>query len=79
MPHRFVCFLKADKPIEVDVQLAGEQRSVQIDTEWTEVGMDLIPPNDLMGGIPASITIPAEATVLLDAVSFRPVSPIRPQ
>ena len=47
---------------------------MQIETEWTEVGMDLTPPNDLMGGVPASITIPPGADVLLDAVSFRPVS-----
>ena len=76
VPHRFVCFLKADKPIEVSVQLAGEHRSAQIKTEWTEVAIDVTPPNELMGGIPASITIPAEATVLLDAVSFRPVAAV---
>ena len=74
VPHRFVCFLKADKRTEVTVQLAGEQRSLQIETEWTKFNIDLTPPNNLMGGIPASITIPEGAAVLLDAVSFRPVS-----
>jgi dienelactone hydrolase len=73
VPHRFVCYLKADKPAEVTVQLAAERRSVRIETAWTKVEIELTSPYDLMGGIPASITIPAEATVLLDAVSFRPV------
>ncbi len=79
VPHRFVCFLKADKPIEVTVQLAGAQRTLQIGTEWTEFDMDVTPTSGLMGGIPASITIPAEATVLLDAVSFHPASAVKRQ
>ena len=72
--HRLTCFLKADKPVEVTVQLAGERRAARIETEWTEVGMDFTPPNELVGGLFANITIPAEAKVLIDAVSFRPVS-----
>ena len=73
VPHRFVCFLKSDKPVDVQVQLAGIQRSMHIEPEWTQVDIDFTPPNDLMGGIPASITVPAGATVLLDAVSFHPL------
>ena len=74
VPHRFTCFLKADKPVEVTVQLADERKGQQIQTQWTEVGMSLTPPNTLMGGVSASITIPPGAEVLVDAVSFRPVA-----
>lgn len=77
--HRFVCFLKAGRRSEVIVQLAGEHRSQQIETDWTEVDLELTPPNDLMGGIPASITIPPGTTVLLDEVSFRPMLPAKCQ
>ncbi|RPI77217.1 MAG: hypothetical protein EHM42_14055, partial [Planctomycetaceae bacterium] len=37
VPHRFTCSLKADSPVEVIVQLGGEQRSFRIGTSWTEV------------------------------------------
>jgi hypothetical protein len=55
------------------VQLASEHKQFRIGTDWTEVGVDLTPPSDLMGGIAASITIPSDATVLVDAVSFHPI------
>ncbi len=45
-----------------------------VNGRWTEVAFDYSPPNTLMGGIPATITIPAGAKVLLDAVHFRPVT-----
>lgn len=73
LPHRFRCFLKAEKPVEVTVQVAGEQKQFSVGTEWTEVGFDYTPPEDIMGDIPASITIPSGAVVLVDAISFRPV------
>lgn len=73
VPHRFTCFLKADKPVEVTVHLAGMQKTIRIETDWTEVGMNLTPPNDLMGAFSVSITIAPDVTVLIDAVSFRPI------
>ncbi len=74
VPHRFTCALKADKPVNVAVQLAAQRKLVQVGTSWTEVAIDHTPPNELMGGVPATITIPAGATVLLDAVHFHPVA-----
>jgi dienelactone hydrolase len=75
VPHRFVCFLKAEKPTEVKLDLADEQRTARVETDWTEVAIELKPPNELMGGVPASIALPEGATVLVDAVSFRPILP----
>jgi dienelactone hydrolase len=73
VPHRFCCFLKAERAVEVTVQLASEQKRFKVGMEWTEVHMDLTPPDTLMGDFPASVTIPTDAKVLIDAVSFRPV------
>jgi dienelactone hydrolase len=73
VPHRFRCFLKADKPAAVTVQLASEQKRQLVANDWTEVVMDWTPPNTLMGGVSASITVPPGADVLVDAVSFRPM------
>jgi hypothetical protein len=73
VPHRFRCFLKAEKPVEVTVQLAAEQKQFRVGTEWIEAVLDFTPPRGIMGDIAASVTVPAGATVLLDAVSFHPV------
>jgi hypothetical protein len=40
--------------------------------------MDLTPPKDIMGELPATITVPRDGTVLVDAVSFRPVFSRKP-
>jgi dienelactone hydrolase len=72
--HCFSCFMKADKRARVDVRLADEQKEFAIDTEWTEIEMNLTPINTLMGGIPATITAPPGATVLVDMISFRPIN-----
>ena len=71
--HRFRCYLKAAKPVEVTLQLGGEHRRFRVATEWLAVTSEFTPPAALMGGIPASITVPPGAAVLVDAVSFRPV------
>lgn len=73
VPHRLTCSLKADQPLNVTLQLAGEQKTFEIGPAWTEIRMDHTPPNELMGGTPASMTIPAGTTVLLDAVGFHPL------
>jgi dienelactone hydrolase len=75
VPHHFSCFMKADKPVRVKVQLADEQQQFAIADKWTEISMNLTPANTLMGGFPATITAPAGATVLVDAIRFRPINP----
>jgi dienelactone hydrolase len=73
IPHRFSCFMKADEPIEVSVQLAEQKKASRIGQDWTAVELTLTPAATLMGGIPASITVPPGASVLVDAIQFRPV------
>jgi hypothetical protein len=73
IPHRFTCFLKAVQPAEVTVQLSSIHRRMRVGHQWTEISIEFIPPNELMGGVPASITIPRGATVLVDAVAFHPI------
>src|SRR5205823_6502032 len=36
VPHHFRCYLKADKPVELTVQLAGTQKRFPVGTDWTE-------------------------------------------
>ena len=73
VPHRFSCFLKADVPAAVTIQLAGETRDYSIGTEWTEATLDLTPANSVMGGIGASITNPSKSRILIDSIQIRPV------
>jgi dienelactone hydrolase len=73
--HRFSCFMKADKPVRIGVQLDAEQQEFEIGSQWTEVAMNLTPANTLMGGIAATITSPPGATVLVDAIRFHPIRP----
>ena len=55
------------------LQLAGRQKQFQIASDWTEVGLDYTPPNDIMGQVAATITVPEGGNVFVDAVSFHPV------
>lgn len=76
--HRFTGFFKADQPVDIKLQLAEREQSFSIGTGWTLVRLEHTPPNTLMGGIPASITVPGPARVLVDAIRFRPVHPESP-
>jgi dienelactone hydrolase len=78
VPHRFSCFLKAEKPVDVTVQLAEKQKQFRVGTTWTETSLDFTPPKNVMGDIPASIVIPPGVTVLLDAVRFHPLPNSKP-
>jgi dienelactone hydrolase len=71
-PHRFTCFLKADKPCHVAVQLAAQRQEFSVGRQWTEVAMDFTPANELMGVFPAVVTVPSDATVLISSVHFQP-------
>jgi len=71
--HRLTCFMKADKPTTVKLQMAGAEREFSIGTEWTAIAMSATPAQTVMGNFVASITIPAESTVLVDAVEFHPI------
>lgn len=73
LPHRFSCFLKSDRPIEIGLQLAGEKKEFAVGTGWTEFNLDFTLPNDLMGYVTPVISVPPEAVVLLDAVSVHPI------
>jgi hypothetical protein len=78
--HIFSCYMKADKPVQVTVEVGGnfdgkiqaEHKEFQIGTEWTMVRLNFTPPKALSAGLAATITVPEGATVLLDSVNFRP-------
>ncbi len=72
-PHRFSCFLKADRPTKVTVQLGQEAKEFPVGTDWTEATMDVTPANSVMGGFASSIMIPSGTKVLVDTFSFRPL------
>jgi len=80
VPHRFVCHLKGAKPVQVTVEIGGnfdgkpvaERKEFSIGTAWTEISLDFTPPPVLSTDLRATITLLDGATVLADAVSFRP-------
>lgn len=73
LPHRFTCFMKADQPRNVAIQLAEETREFHVGTDWTEARLSMTPGNEVMGVFPATIRIPPGARILVDAIRFRPV------
>jgi len=73
VPHRFACYLKAERPTTVTVQLAETRKEFAIGREWTEIATVVTPGGGVMGGIAASIIVPAGANAKVDAISFHPV------
>jgi hypothetical protein len=81
IPHVFTAYVKADKPLEVTIELSGkfdgqvksEQKTFQIGTDWTAISMTFAPPVARMAGLTAAITVPEGSTVLVDSVSFSPL------
>jgi dienelactone hydrolase len=71
-PHRFSCFLKADKPCRVGLQLGDQHHEFAVGPQWTEAAMGFTPPNELMGVFAAAVTVPSDVTVLISSVHFRP-------
>ena len=74
IPHRFSCHMKAVSPTEAVVQIADKQLQRTIGTDWTEIAIEHTPSQNIIGEIPASITIPSGSTVLVDAISFHPMN-----
>jgi len=75
IPHRFTCFLKSNKPVEVVVQLEESEKRVKVGTSWTQVRMDYTPSQSLLAAVHATLSVSPGATVLLDCVRFQPVVP----
>ncbi len=73
VPHRFSCFLKSAQPVAVTIELGDRTREVQVGTQWQETSLDFTPADSVMGSFPASVTIPKDAIVLVDAIKFRPI------
>jgi len=81
-PHRFTCWMKAERPVEIELSLEGRapgktkpttaQMKIRVGIEWTEAGIDFLPPRDMVGSVRGTVTVPADAEILMDAVSFRP-------
>jgi len=82
VPHRLSCFLKADKPTPVTLDLGGQfngkpvnqTKEFQVGTDWTEVSLDFTPPPVTAVKLGVTFTVPEGSTVLADSVSFRPLS-----
>lgn len=80
VPHRFTCWLKADRPTEVTLSLEARtpgkpvlmQKTVKISADWTEAAVDFLPPRDMVGSVRAIVVVPAGVEALMDAVGFRP-------
>jgi len=81
LSHSFQCFMKADKPVQVTVEVGGnfdgkaqtQQKQFQVGTEWMRVALTVTPPKALSAGLAATITVPEGATVLVDDVIFAPI------
>jgi dienelactone hydrolase len=79
-PHRFTCFLKSEKEIDVKVALTGqfdgtsqvEEKTIRVGPKWTRATIDYTPPKCIAGGLGAVFTVPEGSSALLDCVSFRP-------
>ncbi len=81
VPHRFECYLKADKRTQVTIRLEGSfdavpasaETRVEVGTDWTCASLRFRPPDAQIGALNAKVSLEDEsATVLLDDVSFRP-------
>ena len=76
VPSRFSCYLKGARPVDVTMKLGDKTKTFPVGTMWKKVEMIFTPPNPPMGVFPASLTVPAGATVLVDAISFHPLQAI---
>jgi hypothetical protein len=82
IPHKFSCFMKADKAAEVVVSIGGvadgkaiaQQGKFKVGKEWTQATLDLeaTSPWILTGEIKPTITVPAGVTALVDTVELKP-------
>lgn len=73
IPHRFSCFVKACEPTKVTFQLAGQTRDFTVGTDWTECSMQITPVHSVMGTFDTVIDVSGSTSVLLDAMTFKPV------
>jgi hypothetical protein len=78
IPHRLTCYLKADKPVDVTLQVGPARQVCNVGTDWTKVVLDVTPSSDLWGEVPGSLSAPAGATILLDTMSFHPAPAGKP-
>jgi dienelactone hydrolase len=84
--HRFTCQVKADKPVEVKLQLAGRfdgkpllhEVKATAGPRWTEIATEFLPPAALSATLSPVCVLPAGVTLLVDDVHFRPVRPGNP-
>ena len=80
--YQLTGYLKADQPTSVTVQLVGrfdrlrrtEERTVDVGTTWTTVSLEYQTVPAMTTELSLIITSPNGRTVLLDDLSFRPVS-----
>ncbi|MAE62416.1 MAG: hypothetical protein CMJ49_13800 [Planctomycetaceae bacterium] len=80
LPHRFTAYLKSETPAEVTIKLAGHfdgqpttiERTITVNQTWTPVSLDITPPVAVSAHLSPHVTVPAGATVLIDAVTFQP-------
>jgi len=82
VPHRFSCWLKAERPTKVKVVLAGAfdgqnlavEGELTAGDEWRELAIDLNPPEAMVATMRPQVHVPdGAADVLIDSVSLRPV------
>jgi len=82
-PQRFSCFLKGANATSVVIELGGnfdgtpvvERKEFPVGTKWGEVSLQFTPPHVLSTDLRATISVPDNVPVLVDAVSFRPNAP----
>ena len=81
VPHRLTCYLKSAAPATVTCMLSGRfdgavltlEKTIPVGTEWVPASLDYTPPAALSGSLSVEFTVPKDAEVLLDSVSFRPI------
>lgn len=81
VPHRFRCKVKSETDAELRVRLVGRfdgaplqaETRVSVGPRWSDVSLDLTPPQSVTGHLTAMFQVPQGAKVLVDAASFRPL------
>jgi len=76
--HTLGIYLKADKATTVTVELKGTfdgkpqgvKKDFAVGTTWTLVMLDFTPPKSLAGTLGAIVTVPEDAKVVADSLSF---------
>jgi hypothetical protein len=81
LAHRFSCRVRSEQAAQINVRLAGRfdgtpleaRGSFPVAPKWSEVVLELTPPQSASGTLAVHFDLPPGVSILLDDAAFRPV------